>query len=225
MTESNINILRGYFTEVNNEKRIDLIPKYISENFVGHGTPYVGLGMMPDDSSGDKIIIRAIYPGSPAESKLMVGDELLRARDGDRTWNTYDEMRNGGMWGQGALGTPITVWVRRGSVETEVTLKRGMIKGFEYPYKMIEMGTREYFKEYPDLKTSLVNAIESGDLVAYHAENQGLNSRYGRTAVWAEFGFVRFKDGKITDWWSSDETVSQYRQLGYGIMAPEMVKA
>jgi hypothetical protein len=42
--------------------------------------------------------------------------------------------------------------------------------------------------------------------------------------VWSEFGFVRIKDGMITDWWSSGEDVSTLKQLGYTIMAPEMVK-
>ena len=61
--------------------------------------------------------------------------------------------------------------------------------------------------------------------LAYHAEDQGHNVRYGRSAVWAEFGFARVQDGKITDMWSSDETVVELRQLGYTILEPEMVKA
>jgi predicted ester cyclase len=225
MSQSNISILQAYFDEVNNQKRLDLIPKYLSEKFKGHGSPYVGMGLMNDDSSGDKIIIREVYPGSPSEGKLMVGDEIVRARDNGRTWNTYNELRQGGFWGQGALGTPVTVWVRRGGSEIEVTLMRGMVKGFEYPYSMVEMGTREFLAEFPDLQTRLVKAIESGDMVAYHVENQGRNVRYGRSAVWSEFGFVRIQDGKITEWWSSEETIPQFRQLGFTILQPEVVKA
>ena len=203
MSQTNISILQGYFDEVNNQKRLDLLPKYISNKFIGHGSPYVGMGLMTDDSSGDKIIIQAVYPGSPAEGKLIVGDEIVRARDGERTWNTFEALRQGGLWGQGVIGTPVTVWVKRGNVETEVTLMRGMVTGFEFPYQVVEEGTRDFFKEWPDLQTRLVDAIESGALVAYHAENQGHNARYGRSAVWSEFGFVRIQDGKITDWWSS----------------------
>ncbi len=225
MEQTNSNILRGYFDEVNNQKRLDLIPKYISEKFTGHGSPYVGMGVMTDDSSGDKIIIKAVYPGSPAEGKLMVGDEILSACDGDRTWQTFDELRMGGTWGQGAIGTTLSVCVLRQNAEIEVEITRGLVKGFEYHFDMVEMGTGEFFKEYPDLKTNLVNLIEAGDMVAYQAEYQGLNTRYGRSAVWDEFGFVRFQDGKITDWWSSDESIPQFRQLGYSIQAPEMVKA
>lgn len=225
MAQTNINILHGYFTEVINQKKLDLLPKYISEKFIEHGSPYVGLGVMTDNSSGDKITIMAVYPGSPAEGKLRVGDEILLAYDGDNTWKTYEELRQGGVWGQGEIGTCITVRVRRDSAEHEIDIIRGLVEGFEGQYDMVERGMREYFKEYPDLKARLINVIESGDLVAYHLEGQGYNARYGRSAVWAEFGFVRIKDGKITEKWYSGEEVSQFRQLGYTILAPEMVKA
>jgi ketosteroid isomerase-like protein len=224
MSGSNISILQGYFDEVNNQKHLDLIPKYFSEKFVGHSSPYVGMGLMYDDTSGDKIVIKTINPGAPADGKLMVGDEIVRAQDGDRVWSSYDELRMGGIWGQGAMGTPVTVWVRRGDAELEVTLMRGMVRGFEYPYNMIKTGMGEFFKEFPDLKTRLVSAIESGDMVAYHIENQGHNVRYGRSAVWSEFGFMRIQDGKITDWWSSDDSVPQFRQLGFTILEPKPVK-
>ncbi len=180
---------------------------------------------MYDASSGDRIIIQSVYPGSPADGKLMVGDEIVRAQDGERIWNTYDTLRMGGLWGQGPLGSPITVWVRRNGGETDVTLMRGVVNGFEYHYQEVEMGNRENSKEWLGLKTRLVNVIESGDLVAYQLEAQGQNIRYGRSAVWTEFGFVRIEDGKITDWWNSDDTISQYKQLGFSILAPEMVKA
>lgn len=223
MAQNNSSILRAYIDEVSNQKRLDLIPKYMSEKFIGHGTPYVGMGVMPDDSSGMKVIIQKIYPGSPAEGKLMVGDEILRVFDGERTWQTYEELRQG-IWGQGVIGTPITLWVQRENVEHEVTFMRGLIKGFEFPYDVLEPGIREFFKDWPDFQTRLVNVIEAGDWVAYHAENQGRNVRYGRSAVWAEFGFVRFQDSKIIDWCSAEDTFSQFKQLGYTIHEPELTK-
>ncbi len=225
MSENNISIVRGFFDEVHNQKRLDLMPKYMSENFTGHGMAYVGMGLMTDDSSGDKLIITAISPGSPAEGKFMVGDEIVRAQDGDRIWDTFEELRQGGLWGQGVLGTSLTVWVRRNGTETEINLMRGIVNGFEYSYAMVEMGTRQFLAEWLDLKTHLVNAIESGEMVAYHIENQGQNVRYGRSAVWADFGFIRIQDGKIIDWWSSEDTIPQYKQLGFTILAPQMVKA
>jgi hypothetical protein len=223
MTQTNSSILRGYFDEMVNQKHLDLFPKYFSEEFIGHVTPYVGMGMAPDYSSGVKVTIQFVNPGSPAEGKLMVGDEILRVFDGERTWETFDELRQS-TWGQGALGTSLTMWVRREEVEHEITLVRGLVQGFEFPYHLLESGTREYYKEWPDLTARLVNVIEAGDLVAYHAENQGYNARYGRAAVWAEFGFVRIQNGKITDWWSAENTFSQFKQLGYTIEEPALVK-
>jgi hypothetical protein len=223
MAQTNSDILRGYIEEVGNQKNLDLIPKYLSEKYIGHGTPYVGMGMMFDDTSGDKVIIQMIYPGCPAEGKLMVGDEILRVFDGERTWKTYEELRQG-FWGQGVTGTPVTIWVRREKVEHEITILRGLVQAFEFPYKLLEPAIREYYKDWPDLKSRLVNVIESGDLVAYHAENQGHNVRYGRSAIWAEFGIVRIQDGKITDWWSAEDTFSQIKQLGYNITEPPLAK-
>jgi hypothetical protein len=223
MTQTNSDILRGYYEEVDNQKHLDLLPKYLSEKFIGHGTPYVGMGVMSDDTSGNKIIIKIVYPGSPAEGKLMVGDEILRVFDGERTWKTFEELREG-IWGQGVIGTPITVWVRRDNVEHEITINRGLVQGFEFPYKDIEPGMREYFKDWPDLTSRLVNVIEADDLVAYHVEHQGHSVRYGRSAMWAEFGFVRIQNGKITDWWATDDALSQIKQLGYTIREPALVK-
>jgi hypothetical protein len=224
MTQTNSSILRGFVDEVLNQKRLDLFPKYLSEKYVGHGTPYVGLGIAPDYSDGVKVTVQLVHPGGPAEGKLMVGDEILRVSDGERSWETFDELRQPA-WGQGVLGTSLTMWVRREEVEHEITLVRGLVPGFEFPYHLLESGIREWLKDWPDLEIRLVNVIEAGDLVAYHAENQGHNARYGRSAVWAEFGLVRVQDGKITDWWSAEDTFSQFKQLGYTIEEPAVVQA
>jgi hypothetical protein len=224
MTQTNSSILRGFLDEVVNQRRLDLLPKYLGEEYVGHSTPYVGVGIAPDYSSGTKVTVQVVDPGGPAEGKLMVGDEILRVSDGERTWETFDELRQP-TWGQGVLGTSLTMWVRREEVEHEISLARGLVPGFEIPYHALEPGIREWWKDWPDLETRLVKVIEAGDLVAYHAENQGNSARYGRAAVWAEFGFVRVQHGKITDWWMAEDTFSQFKQLGYTIEEPAAVKA
>ena len=224
MAQSNIDVVRGYFEDVINQKRLDRISKYFSEQYIDHRAPYAGLGMMIDDTSGDRVIVREVYHDSPAAGKLKAGDEILLAYDGDNTWKTYEELRQGGVWGQGESGTCISVKVRRDGGEHEVDIIRGLVKGFEGRYDMLEMGMGEFFKEYPDLKTRLMHVIESGDLVAYHIEFQGNNTRYGRSALWTEFGFARIKDGRITEQWSSDEGISMLKQLGYALVAPTYVK-
>jgi hypothetical protein len=227
MIKTNSSILRGYFDEVVNQidlqKYLDPFPKYFSEKFIGHVPLYVSMGITTDDSSGVKVTIQSVNPGSPAEGKLLVGDEILHVFDGVRAFLTFDELREG-VWGQGAFGTSITIWILRENVEHEIPLTRGQVQGFEFPYHLIVPSIFEYFRDWRDLKVRVVNAIETGDLVAYHAEYQGYNVRYRRSATWAESGFVRIQDGKITDWWSEEDKLSQLKQLGYTIQEPELVK-
>jgi hypothetical protein len=224
MTQTNSDILRGFLDEVINRRRLDLLSKYLSEKYVGHGTPYVGLGIATDDSDGVKVTVGLVNPGSPAEGKLMAGDEIVRVSDGERIWETFEELSRS-PWGPGVLDTPLTMWVRREGAEHEITLMRGLVPGFEFPYHFVESQMPEWLKDWPDLEIHLVRVIEIDDLVAYHAENKGYNARYGRSAVWAEFGFVRVQDGKITDWWSAEDTFSQFQQLGYTIEEPTVAKA
>jgi hypothetical protein len=226
MSQSNSSFLRGYFEEVVNQKnRLDMYSKYIDEKFSkkfsGHVPLYISLGIMCDDSSG-KVIIQAINLGSPAASELKVGDEILHVFDGERLWISFDELREG-KWGQGAFGTTLTVWVRRKNEEHEFSLIRGLIQGFEFPYHLYVPNIIEYFKDWTDLKARLVSVIENGDLIAYHAEFCGYNVLHRRSAIWEEFGFVRFQGGKITDWWCEEDKLSQLIQLGYTIHEPELV--
>ena len=66
--------------------------------------------------------------------------------------------------------------------------------------------------------------VEAGDLVAYYCEHQGHNSLYDRSAVWEDCGIVHFQNGKITDWWSTENAISQMKQLGYTFREPVMIK-
>jgi len=226
MTQTNSDILRGCIDQVANQQQLDLLPKYFSEDYVFHARPIVGLGIAADLGDGEKVTVRGVHPGGPADGRLMAGDEILRVSEGQRTWETFDELTRS-PWGPGAVGTSLTLWVRRGEEEHEITVVRGLIPGREMPlpYHVIESSFREWRKDWPDQETHLVHVIESGDLVAYHAENRGYNARYGRSAVWAEFGMVRVQDGKITDWWSIEDSFSRMKQLGYTIDAPPVAEA
>ncbi len=221
MNETNSSTLRGYYQEVVNQKRIDLIPKYVSEEFHGHEPAYVGIGMMMDDSNGTNVTVRAVASGGPADGRLMVGDEIVRVFDGERTRQTYEELRQP-IWGRGVVGTPLTVWVRRDGEEREIILTRGVVPSFEMPYRFLEPFERENFEEWPDLQARLLHVVEDGDLVAFYAEARGRNARYGRSAVWAESGIVRFREGKIVDWWIVGNDASLMKQLGYAINEPEL---
>ena len=223
MMQTNSDILRGYFEEIDNQKKLDRLSYYVSEHVVGHASSYVGLGVINDDSNGMNLIIRSVNPGGPADGKLQVGDVIERVKDGERTLRSFEELRSS-VWGQGVMGTPITLWVKRDGVEHEITIKRGLVKGLENTFQMWQVGMPTYFKEWPDLHTEVVQMVEAGDLVAYFCEHEGHNSIYNRSAVWDDCGIVRIQNGKITDWWSTENTISQMKQLGYTLREPEMVK-
>ncbi len=225
MKQTNSEILRDYFEEVINQKNFANLSKYFSENFIRHGSPYVGMGVMTDTSSGDKVVVRKVNPNSPAANKLLVGDEIIRVTTDGRTFDTYEDLHQGELWGQGVIGTPLTLWVRRAGKDEEISIVRGLVPAFEISADAHKSGMQMYFEEMPDVKSQLIHVIESGDMVAFQAEFKGSNVRYGRSAVWTEFGFVQFADGKMTDWWNSDEEVPTLRQLGYMITAPEVVHA
>ena len=55
--------------------------------------------------------------------------------------------------------------------------------------------------------------------------NRGTNADYNQPALWAESGIVRFEDEKITEWWSVEDDLSLYRQLGYEIKEPTLERA
>ena len=219
MSPTNSEILHGYYDEVINQKRLDLIPKYLSKNLIIHNVTYVGVGIMTDDLNGVQVIVLNVIPGSPADGKLMVGDELLRVDDGARTWETYEELRLF-LWGPGPVGSSLTLWVLRGGIEYKITLFRDLIPGPEIPFHFIESSFPEFFKEWPDIKNQVVQVLESGDMVAYRLENQGYNTRYGRRAVWTEFGFMRIQDGMITELWALEDLLFQFKQLGYIVHEP-----
>jgi hypothetical protein len=175
---------------------------------------------MIDDTSGEKVYIQEIAPNSPAAAHLQEGDEIVRGSDDSGVFETYEQLKTS-IWGQGKIGTPITLTIRRDDKDFDVTITRDRIESFD----TILSDTLEFWKHYmentwPDQKSEITLLVEEDDLVSYYMLVSGTNVDYNQPAIWAESGIVRFKDGKITYWWSVEDTLSQWKQLGYRISEP-----
>ena len=224
MSKTNKQIFEEFVDQVLNKKNFDLINEYMEERCTFHTPPYVGLGFHPDTSSGDKVIVQLISPNSPAAEHLQVGDEVLQIRDENGVRDTYEQLSSG-TWGQGKLGAPIELTIRRGDKTFDVSIARGLIEHFD----SVLSETFEQWKDYmnniwPDMDNKINLLIQDGENLAYAMTSKGTNNDYKRSAIWAECGIVRFKDGKITEWWSVEDTLSQYRQLGHFVKEPEKVQ-
>lgn len=221
MEENNIQIVRECMEQVVNAKQLDRIPDFYSDQCVFRNPPYVGLGLFPDDSSGDQLVIKSVAAGGPAWGKVKVGDVLLRAVDAIGTWETYEQLRIG-LWGQSKLGSEVTLTLLRNGETLEVTLARGQVVGFDNTMADVRSVWTHFFTaEMPDLHTEITQILASGDLVAYFAINSGTSAVYHQSAVWTECSILRLEDGKIVEWWGVEDTLSQWRQLGFWIMPPE----
>jgi hypothetical protein len=73
--KSHAEIVRDVLEQVVNQKKIDAWDQYFSPDYIARGAPFIGMGFSRD-TSGDKHVVNAISPGSPAEGKLEIGDEL-----------------------------------------------------------------------------------------------------------------------------------------------------
>lgn len=220
MSKSNKQIFQEYIEKVMNPQRFDLIHEYLTEDCVFHTTPYVGMGFMRDVTSGDKILIREIAPNSPAADHLQEGDELVRISDERGVQETYEQLSTSTR-GQGKAGTPITLTIRREGKEFDITLMRDRIEAFDTTLsESLEIWKHFMKNTWPDQKSEIVLLVEEGDHLAYYMLVSGTNADYNQLAIWAESGIVLFKDGKITEWWSVEDELSQIGQLGYQIKEP-----
>jgi predicted SnoaL-like aldol condensation-catalyzing enzyme len=220
MAKTNKQIFQEFIERVVNPQRFELIHDYLTEQCVFHTPPYVGLGFMIDDTSGDKVLIQEIAPNGPAVGHLQVGDEVVKVSDESRDRDTYEQIRTS-IWGQGKIGTPISLTIRREGKFFDVNFTRDRIEGFDSTLSdTLELWKHYMHNTWPDQKSEITFLVEEGDLVAYYLLITGTNADYNQPAVWAESGIVRFKDGKITDWWSIEDGLSQFKQLGYRIDEP-----
>jgi predicted ester cyclase len=212
--KSNVEIIQDTIEQIVNQKRIDKWDQYFSPDYISRGAPYIGMGFSRD-TSGNKHIINMIAPGSPADGKLQVGDELLWVDDEHQRWATYEEIE------QGIRGRKYRVGVRRGNQTLEYELTRALIMGFDTHTDQAKSDMREFMtKEFPDLRATIKLVLADGDMVVSLLEYRGTHADFEREAVWREAWFVRLSEGKIVEGWPIIDESSFFRHLGYQLIPP-----
>jgi predicted ester cyclase len=220
MESKNVQIVRESIEQISNAKRFDRIFDYYSEQCLFHTPPYVGLGLFPDETSGERLVIKSVAANGPAAGKVQIGDELLRASDANSTWEGYDSLRTG-LWGQGKLGTEVTLTLLRDGETLDVTMARGRVEGFDSTLADALPDWKYYLTEVmPDLHTEINQIIADGDFVAYFSTNTGTSNTYHQSAVWTESGILRLENSKIVETWVVEDQLSMWRQFGFRIQEP-----
>jgi predicted ester cyclase len=212
--QSNVDIIRDIFEHIVNQKKIDKWDQYFSQEYISRGAPFIGMGFSRD-SSGNKHIINMILPGSPAEGKLQVGDELLWVEDDNQRWATYEEIE------QGLQSSKFKVGVLRGDQTLKVELTRTLISGFDTHTDQAMAEMREFMSEqFPDLKATIKLIVAEEDMVVSLVEYRGTHATFKREAIWREAWFVRLSEGKVVEGWPIIDESSFLRHLGYQLIPP-----
>lgn len=220
MEDQNIQFVKDCIEQVSNAKRFDIIYDYYSPACVFHTSPYVGLGIFPDDTSGEVVIIKDVAEIGPAAGLVQVGDELVAVIEPTKTWQGYDQLHSL-LWGRGKLGTPVILKLLRDGREIEISLTRGRVVGFDSSLEdSLETWKHTLLVEIPDFKSEIQQIMASGDLVAYYAINSGTHKNYNQSAVWGECALLRLENGKIVEWWGEEDVLSQRLQFGFHFSEP-----
>jgi len=220
MENKNILIVRECIEQITNLKHFDRVYDYYSQGCVFHTPPYVGLGIMHDDSSGEHISIKMVATNAPATGKIQAGDIVVRASDASRVWEGFESLR-AGMWGLGVLGSTLNLTLLRDGVAREVAIVRGCVEGFDCSMAELLDGWLFYLThEIPDLHSEINHILAAGDLVAYYATNTGTNAIFHQSAVWTECNILRLENGKIVEWWGVEDLQSMQQQFGFHIIEP-----
>ena len=215
--KSNVEIIQDVLEQVVNQKRIDSWDKYFSQDYIARGAPFIGMGFSRD-SSGDKHIINAITPGSPAERKLQVGDELLWVEDERQRWAANEDISQGI---QSHRGSKLKVGVRRGKQTLECELTRGLIRSFDTDNDRAKSEMQDFItRSIPDLRVEVKLTVADGDMVVCLGEYHGTHASFKREVVWREAWFVRLSEGKIVESWPLPDIDAYCRQLGYRMTPP-----
>jgi predicted SnoaL-like aldol condensation-catalyzing enzyme len=225
MSNSNKNVVLEFYEEVINNKKVDKFNNYFSEDYVFHASPYVGLGMNTDDSEPGKVKVQMLADGGPAAEKLKIGDEIVGIADGERQTDSIEEISQGLFWGQGKLGTTLTMTVIRDGEKIEVELMRDKIEGLDISMaQMGEVWKNSIANDILDRKTEVLFIVEDDDIVMVHDRNSGTIADYDRAAIWDRSFVYKLKDGKIVEAWGVGPGVQYFTQLGFKIEPPEKKK-
>jgi predicted ester cyclase len=220
MSETNIKIVEEYVEQIINKRQFERLSEFCSDDCVLHNSPYVGLGINFDDSSGEHIILTHMAPDGPAAQHLQIGDELVRAKEGDHIWETFDDLRRG-LWAHGIVDTELCLTVRRHGNLLSIPLTRARIEDFDIKVSDVFNSANPYWEKYwPDLRMTIKQILGSGDTITCLAVNSGTNLEYGRSAIWGEIDIFKLHNGKITEIWGIEDTYSEFKQLGYQITEP-----
>jgi predicted SnoaL-like aldol condensation-catalyzing enzyme len=220
MENTNVKVVEEYIEVVFNQKHLERLAEFCSEECIVHAPPYVGLGVNFDGSFAEKFVLVSVSPNGPAFGHLQIGDELVRVRNGAQTWETMEEFRNG-QWSMGWVGAEIILTVRRHGNLVTIPLRLGYIDQLDAKLSEIQQVVIPYLQQYwPDLKINIRQIFGAEEWVAVYAVNHGTNREYNRSATWGEMDMFRLKDGKITEVWYVEGTLDELKQLGYQIHEP-----
>lgn len=211
--KSNIEIIQDTIEQIVNQKNIDMWDQFFSPAYIARGVPFIGMGFSRDTSE-KKHILDFVFPGSPADGKLQVGDELLWVEDEHQRWASYEEIE------QGLHGKKYKLGVRRGDQTHEVELARDLVKGFDTPTDQAKSEMREFMKDFPDLQAEIKLILADGDMVVSLIEYRGTHAKFGREAIWREAWFTRLSEGMIVEGWPIIDESSFFRHLGYQLVPP-----
>jgi hypothetical protein len=213
LMQSNVEIIQNTINQIVNQKNIDMWDQFFSPDYIARGAPFFGMGFSRDTSEY-KHILNFVFPGSPADGKLQVGDELLWVEDEHQRWASYEEIS------QGIQGAKYKVGVRRGDQTLEYELARDLFKGFDTPTDQAKSEMREFMTDFPDLKATIKLILADGAMVVCLIEYRGTHVKFKREAVWWEAWFTRLLEGMIVESWPIIDESSFFRHLGYQLVPP-----
>jgi len=212
--KSNVEIIQDTIEQIVNQKNIDMWDQFFSPDYISRGAPFIGMGFSRD-TSRNKHIITFVYPGSPADGKLQVGDELLWVEDGHQRWATYEDIS------QGIQGNKYKVGVRRGDQTLEYELAKDLFRGFDTHTEQAKSEMREFIaNQIPNLTATIKLILADGDMVVSLLEYRGTHAKFERETVWREAWFTRLYEGKIVEGWPIIDESSFFRHLGYQLIPP-----